>query len=665
MCGFAGIVGEGSASAVLLTSMADALQHRGPDGHGIWSDPAAGIGLAHRRLAIVDLSPMGHQPMLSSDARYVLSYNGEIYNHAAIRAELDAKSVVGWRGHSDTETLVEAIAAWGLRKTLEQVVGMFAFALWDRHERKLVLARDRFGEKPLYYGWVGGDFLFASELKALRRHSGFANDVDRRALRQLTARAYIPAPFSIYEGIFKLGPGEMLSADTRVCAHPMREPPGIDRPTPWLKIERYWSHRDVVLSGLDDPFASEGEAIEALEGSLRTSIAGQSVADVSVGAFLSGGIDSSTIVGLYQAHAPGRVRTFTIGFEEAAFDEAIHAKRVAAHYGTTHTERTVSVADAQAVIPLLPTLYDEPFADSSQIPTYLVSKLAREQVTVALSGDGGDELFGGYNRYVGTARAWDALGRLPRGMRSAIGGALTTVPPSLWNALATALPKGRRPSHFGSRVQKAFRTIRDVATFDELTATFLDEWHSDENPALGNCGLAHPAEFHLDLGDHVPNVTRMMHEDAISYLPGDILCKVDRAAMAVSLETRVPFLDHRVAAVAARIPAAMQIKGGVGKIILRRLLARIAPPALFERPKAGFAVPVGEWIRGPLRDWAEDLLEPSRLRSQGYFDAAKIERRWREHLSGRSDSTQAIWTILMFQSWLAAQEPPGSGPKIG
>lgn len=661
MCGFAGILGDGASSSGLLQAMATSIAHRGPDDEGIWADTGAGIGLASRRLAIVDLSPMGHQPMHSADGRFTISYNGEIYNHAAIRAELDARHAIAWRGHSDTETLVEAIATWGLAGALDRSVGMFALAVWDHRERQLTLARDRFGEKPLYYGWVGGDFVFASELKAIRLHPRFDNGIDRRALRLLAARAYVPAPFSIYERIFKLEPGCILTATAEIGQHPVLGPPSIETSNSWLTIERYWSYREQVIAGLADPISDETEALDRLEAAMSASIAGQAVADVSVGAFLSGGIDSSTVVGLYQAHSPGRVKTFTMGFEEAGFDEAVYAKQVAAHFGTQHTERYVSFTDAQAVIPALPAMYDEPFADSSQIPTYLVSRLAKEQVTVALSGDGGDELFGGYNRYLATARLWSALKHWPGPARTAFGGLFALMPPAAWNGLISALPAGRRPSHFGTRVQKLFRTVRDARTLNEVVDTFLDEWGA-HSPVLPPAALPREAALDTALPAGAPDVTRMMYSDAVAYLPDDILCKVDRAAMAVSLETRVPFLDHRVAELAARIPLSMKIRGGTGKLILRELLYRHAPPALFDRPKAGFAVPVGEWIKGPMRDWAESLLDPAMLRDQGYFDAGIVEARWRDHLRGERDSTQAIWTVLMFQAWKAqaeAQPPNG------
>jgi asparagine synthase (glutamine-hydrolysing) len=665
MCGLSGLIAARRAEPSVLRAMTDPIVHRGPDDAGIWIDPDGRVGLGHRRLAIVDLSPSGHQPMLSSDGRFVLAYNGEIYNHAALRRTVEeAGGGPGargqpWRGHSDTETLLEAIALWGLDAALERSVGMFALALWDQAERRLSLARDRFGEKPLYYGWAGGDFLFASELKAMRAHPGFDAEVDRGALAYLAARTYIPAPHSIYRRIFKLEPGCILEAGEDVARAPRDVAPAPDAPASGgLAVRRYWSYRAVVAAGLADPIASEAEALEQLEGALAESIRGQSVADVPVGAFLSGGIDSSTVVGLYQKHTPAQVRTFSIGFEEAGFNEAEYAKAVARHFGTDHHERYVTVAETRDVIPLLPAMYDEPFADSSQIPTHLVSRFAREQVTVALSGDGGDELFGGYNRYVGAARLWGQMKRLPAPLRAGLGKGFGQVPPAAWNGLVRLLP-GRRPPHFGTKVQKALRTMGAANDLGDVYDSFLDEWSGLPSPVLGADGRG---GFDLDPGRAAPDAVRMMYCDAVSYLPDDILCKVDRAAMAVSLETRVPFLDHRVAQVAARIPLAMKIGGGEGKRILRTLLYREAPRALFERPKAGFGIPVGQWMRGPLRDWAEALLDPARLAGEGFFDAAVVRGRWQRHLSGEQDATSALWAVLMFQAWLEESKTASHAP---
>jgi asparagine synthase (glutamine-hydrolysing) len=633
--------------------MAGTIAHRGPDDQGIWSDADAAIGFAHRRLSIVDLSPMGHQPMASNDGRFVICYNGEVYNHLALRARLDGERQTPWRGHSDTETLVECISAWGLGVTLARSVGMFALALWDRKTRQLSLARDRFGEKPLYYGWVGGDFAFASELKAIRQIPGFSNPIDRGALQVLAARAYIPAPLTIYQRLYKLEPGCVLVLEAEAWRRPLSQPPREEDSIPAITLERYWSYRQAMMDGLDAPLKDENEALEALEQAVGEAIAGQAVADVPVGAFLSGGIDSSTVVALYQKHSPGNVKTFTIGFEEAGFNEAVYAKEVAAYFGTEHHERYVTAREGQEVVPLLPAMYDEPFADSSQIPTHLVSALAREHVTVALSGDGGDELFGGYNRYLATSRLWSQLKRFPRPVRAAVGGAMALVPPAAWNSAAALLPAGRRPAFFGSKVQKVFRTMRSASDIEDVANTFLDEWAGKDSPVLPRAPLPREAAFDMDLGAGAPDVARLMYSDAVSYLPDDILCKVDRAGMAVSLESRIPFLDHRVAELAARIPLSMKIQGGTGKVILRRLLYRHAPQAMFDRPKAGFAIPVGEWIKGPLRPWAEELLSETRLRAEGYFDADLVHARWRSHLAGERDSTQALWTVLMFQAWSA------------
>jgi len=651
MCGLAGILTGRRIEPMLLLGMAETIAHRGPDDQGTWWNEDAGIGLAHRRLSILDLSPLGHQPMLSADSRFVLSYNGEIYNHAQLRAALDQERAIPWRGHSDTETLIECIAAWGIRETLRRSVGMFALALWDCRDRTLYLARDRFGEKPLYYGWVAGDFAFASELKAIRKHSRFDNPINRRALRYYAGRAYIPAPLSIYERIYKLEPGCILTV-AEGAWRSQSPPPVADAAAGPLRLERYWSYRQAVIDGFNDPIIDETEAMQLLEQALACAIQGQAAADVPVGAFLSGGIDSSTVVGLYQKYTPGTVKTFSIGFEEAGFNEAVHAKEVARHFGTDHNERYISYQQAQTIIPSLPKMYDEPFADASQIPTHLVSAFAREQVTVALSGDGADELFGGYNRYLATERLWAQLKRLPKPLRLAAGGSMALVPPAVWDGIAAVAAPNRGQAFFGTRVHKRFRTMRDAASFEDVAATFLDEWAGDESPVLPRSAAPADEAFDMDLGPNASHAARMMYSDAVSYLPDDVLCKVDRAAMAVSLETRIPFLDHRVAEIAARIPLPMKMGNGRGKLILRRLLYKHAPPQLFERPKAGFAVPVGDWIKGPLRPWAEDLLDARQLKLDGFFDPAIVQRRWRAHLTGQKESTQALWSVLMFQAWL-------------
>jgi asparagine synthase (glutamine-hydrolysing) len=655
MCGIAGILTSSSPSRELLQQMAGKLAHRGPDDEGIWLDPDAGIGLVNRRLAVIDLSPAGHQPILSSDGRFALTFNGEIYNHGDLRAELEGAGGApdgGWRGHSDTEVLVEAISLWGLQPTVERCVGQFAFALWDRREPRLSLVRDRFGEKPLYYGWAGGDFLFGSELKAIRIHPKFAGEIDRRALRLFAARTYIPAPLSIYRGISKLQPGCILELSSD--AEPPTEAPAPGYSSNGLSLTRYWSYRDVLRAGLDDPIKDEKYVIDELERLLARAVESQSLTDVPVGAFLSGGIDSSAIVALYQKYSAQPVRTFTIGFAEQAFNEADHARAAARHFGTEHHEQVVTAREAQDVIARLPQIYDEPFADSSQIPTYLVSRFARERVTVALSGDGGDELFGGYNRYFGTARLWSRLKRLPAPVRAAAVASGGLVPAAAWDGLGKAISGKDLPPYFGVKVRKSLRTVAAARDLEHLFTSFVDEWSDSGSPVSGalDDGLC---AFDLEVANDAPDASRMMYCDATSYLPDDILCKVDRASMAVGLEAHAPYLDHRVAAFAARIPIAMNIRRGGGKHMLKRLLFREAPPELFERPKAGFAIPVGEWIKGPLRDWAEDLLDASAMRAEGWLDAGLVQSRWRNHLSGKQDSTAALWAVLMFQAWLREQ----------
>ncbi|MFL6763753.1 MAG: asparagine synthase (glutamine-hydrolyzing) [Sphingomicrobium sp.] len=662
MCAIAGIFAAQRVASGTLERMIGALSHRGPDDEAIWVDPEARIGFGHRRLAIVDLSPAGRQPMHSADGRFVLTFNGEIYNHKELRIALERVGAVpggGWRGHSDTEVFLQGIATWGLDETLRQSAGMFAFGLWDRRERTLSLVRDRFGEKPLYYGWAGRDLLFASELKAFVQHPQFDHSIDRRALRLFAARTYIPAPLSIYQGVFKILPGCILTISSDAASTPLREPPR-EGTAGGISLRRFWSYRDVVRDGLSDPLENEAEAIEQLERTLATAIQGQSMADVPVGAFLSGGFDSSTVCALYQKYSSIPVRTFSIGFEEAGFNEAEDAKRVAAHLGTVHNEHYVTVREARDVIPLLPAMYDEPFADSSQIPTHLVSRFAREQVTVALTGDGGDELFAGYNRHFAAPRLWEHLRKVPQPLRAATGSPLSRIPSQFWSAAAGLIP-GRRQPHIGGKLRKAFRVAASASSFDDIYCSYLDEWSHQRSPVIG--GEDADMGFDLDVGEGASDAVRMMYCDAVSYLPDDILAKVDRASMAVSLETRVPFLDHRVAELAARIPLALKVRGGRGKHIIRQLLYREVPRELLDRPKAGFAVPVGEWIKGPLREWAEDLLDPSLIHAEGWLDAALVQGRWREHLSGRRDSTPALWALLMFQSWIRTHAERSSGDE--
>jgi asparagine synthase (glutamine-hydrolysing) len=655
MCGIVGFLGMGGRGEAALSEIAEAmsvcLSHRGPDDAGMWVDGSAGLGFGHRRLSILDLSPAGHQPMFSHSGRYVITFNGEIYNYLDIRRELELSgSAPQWRGHSDTEILLAAVTSWGVKATLERLTGMFALALWDRQERILYIARDRLGEKPLYYGWVNGTLLFASELKALRAHPLWKGVIDRGALTLFLRHGYVPSPYSMYEGIRKLTPGTFLS---------VRED-GSSEETP------YWSARDIAERGQTEPFeGDEGEAVDTLERLLSKAVAGQMVADVPLGAFLSGGVDSSTIVALMQAQSDRPVRTFTIGFREHGHNEAEYAKAVASHLNTEHTELYVTPAEARDTIPRLPELYDEPFSDASQIPTFLVAQLARRKVTVSLSGDGGDELFGGYNRHFIGRGLWDRLSWIPSGLRNVAGSAITRVSPADWNRLVTpflrAVPGQYRYADPGEKLHK-LALVLGARQPDEIYLGLTSQWKR-------------PADIVLNGSEPVTTLTngtrwavlsdftqRMMFLDLIGYLPDDILVKVDRAAMGVSLETRVPMLDHHVVEFAWRVPLSMKIRGGQGKWLLRQLLYRYVPRELIERPKSGFTVPIGAWLRGPLRDWAESLLTEARLRNEGFFDPIQIRNRWNEHLAGRRDWQESLWTVLMFQAWLQVEQGSARHP---
>lgn len=656
MCGITGLMSPAPIREAQLWAMTDRLAHRGPDDRGIWLDEEARVGLGHRRLSIVDPSPQGHQPMVSQCGRWVLSYNGEIYNHKALRRELDGLGARAWRGYPDSETLLEAIAQWGLKAALRKCVGMFALAVWDRRARVLQLARDRFGEKPLYYGWVGGDFAFGSELKAIRA-LGHALAVSRRALGRLVSLSYVPAPLSIFEHVYKLEPGCLLTLSEEVWRQRPDGPLRAGEAGAGPRLERYWSYRAVVEAGLADPVRDEREALAELEAALAEAVRGQAAADVPVGALFSGGIDSSTIVALHQQLGGRPLRTFTLGLDDPRYNEAGFARQVAAALGTEHHECIITGEEARAALPAMPLVWDEPFGDSSQIPTWLVSRFARAEVGVALTGDGGDELFGGYARYLRAPRLWGAARKVPRPLRAAAGAALSAVGPGVWDGLGRLLPAGRRPAQFGARTAKWLRILRAAGGLEHVYAAYLGAWHGEAGPVLG----AGEVDGGLDLGPDAADATRLMYADALAYLPDDILCKGDRAAMAWGLETRAPFLDHRVAALAARLPVGMKIRGGRGKYVLRELLFRHAPRALFERPKAGFAIPVGDWLRGPLQDWAEALLDERRLRSEGWFDPAPVRARWERSLKGSPDGSSGLWPILMFQAWLEAQSADGAG----
>lgn len=650
MCGLAGQLG-GAPGEVILRAMTDRIAHRGPDDSGLWIDGE--IGLAHRRLSIVDLSPAGHQPMHSPSGRYTLAYNGEIYNHRALRAELEGATLAppgGWRGTSDTEVLLAAIEGWGLDEALRRAVGMFAIALWDASERKLSLIVDRFGEKPLYFAIAKGALLFASELSALKQHPLFGREIEPEAISALLRRNYIPAPLSIYRNCWKLLPGSMLqiaAADLPQARERLSDPQSHgDKGSP---VRRYWDVQQRMATGAGREFADEHEALEALDAQFGVTLREQYAADVPVGAFLSGGVDSSAVVALLQHHAGITARTFTIGFSEAMYDEAPHARRVAEHLGTEHHEIRVTPADAMDVIPRLPDIYSEPFADSSQIPTFLVSRLARQHVTVALSGDAGDELFAGYNRYVWAQTVWPRMARVPFAVRRAIGAALLAPPNAFWRGLST-LPGALRVPVLDLKAQKIGRILRVSGSDDDVYAVLLDEWGRGRDPARVPGTFELVPELEPAVRD-LPLVRKMMVQDALTYLPGDILCKVDRAAMANSLETRAPLLDHRLAELTFRLPMPMLIRNGTSKWALRKLLYRHVPRELIERPKAGFGIPVGEWLRGPLREWAEDLLSPEALRSCGHLEVDPIRQRWTAHLAGHGDFISSLWAVLMLQAF--------------
>jgi asparagine synthase (glutamine-hydrolysing) len=646
MCGITGVwsFADFALSREALPRMTAAIAHRGPDDAGHWFDEAVGIALGHRRLSIVDLSPAGHQPMASASGRYQIIFNGEIYNHATLRRELEQGGhLFEWRGHSDTETLLAGIEVWGFEATLKRCIGMFAMALWDRETRSLQLARDRLGEKPLYYGWQGQHFFFASELSALKAHPAFKPVLNPQAIALMMRHNYIPSPYSIYQGIHKLTPGTTLSVSP---AH--RDA----APTP------YWRAYDAVANGLAEPFTgSPAEAVDALESLLMDAVGQQMMADVPLGAFLSGGVDSSAVVALMQAQSDRPVQTFTIGFNEAGYNEAEHAKAVAKHLGTQHNEWYVTPQDALDVIPKLPGMYSEPFSDSSQIPTFLVSQLARRQVTVSLSGDGGDELFGGYNRYTHTHKLWSTIAKLPIPLRKLAAAGITSLSPSQWNALAkpvmAVMPEKYKRPNVGGLAHKG-ASVLSFDSVDSIYHTAVSHW----NPAEVLINGFEPLTA-VTNPDSIPvcePIHRMMAMDTISYLPGDILCKVDRAAMAVSLESRVPLLDHRVVEFAWSLPLEMKLRDGVGKWPLREVLYRHVPKALIERPKMGFGVPIDEWLRGPLRDWAENLLDEQRLREQGIFKPEPVRMTWAEHLSGKANWQYYLWDVLMFQSWHQMQD---------
>ena len=631
MCGFAGFYSPRNSvknSTELLTIMADEIIHRGPDDGGVWHSEDEMVGFSHRRLAIVDLSPAGHQPMISSTERYVLAFNGEIYNHLDLRKQLEQEVDCCWRGYSDTETLLKGFDVWGIKATIIKTIGMFAMSIWDAKEESLTLLRDRLGEKPLYYGWQNDVLLFGSELSSIKQHPNFSAEIDRRALSLLIRQGYIPAPYSIYSGIEKLMPGTILVYNKDSCVP--------------QKIV-YWSANDVIQTGSDEPFSgTKDEIVDALALQLGDAVERQMMADVPLGAFLSGGVDSSTIVALMQSRSSKPVKTFSIGFYEEGYNEAEHAKAVAEHLGTDHTEYYATEGDALAVIPELANLYSEPFADSSQIPTFLVSKMAKEHVTVTLSGDGGDELFSGYSRYQNTLDMWNKISPLPFFARPAIASAIKAIPTSLWDKL----PIG---NDIGDQIHKGADAL-SCKDFEGFYANYLmAHTRSPETIVIDGSDPKYMKERLA--GIKLSNNEKMTLIDHHSYLPDDILCKVDRAAMGVSLETRVPLLDHTVVEFAAKVP--MEIKGfdNQAKWPLKQVLFKYVPRELIERPKKGFGIPLAKWLRGGLKNWASELLNEEKIKAQGFFFPEVVNTLWSEHQSGSRNWSYLLWNILMFQAW--------------
>ncbi|GAB2652128.1 asparagine synthase (glutamine-hydrolyzing) [Vibrio panuliri] len=643
MCGITGFVSFAPRHDVYLKktvlAMNDTLHHRGPDSDGHWLDPPNGLALGHRRLSIQDLSSAGRQPMVSDSGRYQMVFNGEIYNHLTLRKEL-AKG--NWRGHSDTETILACIEQWGLQPALARFTGMFALALWDSQLQRLFLARDRLGEKPIYYGLHNGSFMFASELKALKPHPDFSAQIDRDSLGLYMRHCNVPAPYCIYQNTWKLMPGMLLSVDSS------------------LNIEKvsYWSATDVIIQSRSDLFRGTAQqAVDELDQLLTQSVNRQIISDVPLGAFLSGGVDSTTIVALMQAHSSNPVKTFTIGFEDKAFNEAEHAKLVAKHLGTEHTELYVSSQDALNVIPSLHQIYDEPFADSSQIPTFLVSQMARQYVTVALSGDGGDELFSGYDRHSFSEQQWPTIRKLPLLARTPIAKGIKLLSPAQLDRLTSILPRSVGAKLSGDKLHKVANVISahdDKALYNNI----LSQWHDPTSLVLESSERS-TVWTENQLSDELSAPELMMALDMLSYLPDDILTKVDRAAMSVSLETRVPMLDHQLVEFAWRLPISIKLKDGVTKWPLRELLYRYVPKELIDRPKMGFSLPLDDWLRGPLKEWADSLLHPARLKDEGYLNEKLVSDIWLQHLSGKQNHTKKLWCVLMFQQWLENEQFDG------
>ena len=642
MCGIVGYWDKRGAEASVVERMAKRIQHRGPDDAGIWLSEEGDLALAHRRLSIIDLTPAGHQPMISPCGRFALVYNGEIYNHQDLRAVLESEGGhFDWRGHSDTETLLAALRHWGVEGALQRLNGMFAFALWDKVERCLLLARDRMGEKPLYYGCIGGVFLFGSELKSLTAHPDWQGAIDRNALTLYMRHNYVPAPWSIYKDIRKLPPAHFVVIQD--CGQVSSEP------------NCYWNLGQIAEHATVGTADSPELLTDELDTLLRDAVLRRMASDVPLGAFLSGGFDSTIVAALMQAQTEQPVKTFTIGFHEKDYNEAKHAKAVAKHLGTDHTELYVTPEETIGVIPRLPAIWDEPFSDSSQIPTLLVCELARKHVTVSLSGDGGDELFFGYQRYVQGSQVWGVLRLLPSPVRMALGSLMQAIPGAPLELLVKLLPKRFQIPHIVDRLPKLGEVVKE-RTGESYYHRLISHW---KNPAAVVLGGTEPRTI-LNSPEHLPKLPgleeRMMYLDSMTYLPDDILTKVDRASMAVSLEARVPLLDHRIVEFAWRVPTQLKYRDGKGKWLLREVLYRYVPRDLMDRPKMGFGVPIEHWLRGPLREWGEELLDEKRLREEAFFDPEPIRKMWDEHVNGKRRWHYYLWDVLMFQAWLEAKD---------
>lgn len=629
MCGIAGILSQAAIDQETVLAMGDSLSHRGPDDSGYWNDPNGGVALIHRRLSILDLSEHGHQPMTSPCDNYVIAFNGEIYNHIEIRKRLNYSS---WQSSSDTETLLVALAELGIEKTLNLLVGMFAFALWDKNKKELMLARDRFGEKPLYYGWQNNVFLFGSELKALKKHKEFDREVDNTSVMLYLENGYVPDQHSIFKGINKLKQGSWLkvSLKNKEC-------------NPIV----YWDLMTVAQHGQENLFiGDENSAAEKLEELLIRSVQRQQISDVPIGAFLSGGIDSSLIVALMQANSPTKVNTFSLGYEDTRYNEANYAKEVAAHLQTNHTEIYISPSDAMSVIPKLPEIYCEPFADTSQIPTYLISKLAAKNVKVAMSGDGGDELFGGYNHYSWVNKLWPSVSKVPMPLRSFASSAMMNIPAefyNLWRSSSRFIPSNRveKLSRFikSKSMVEAYHSIVSKQSFSRNILS------SDTKRGI----LLQQQNFDVSMLNN--QIHQMMYLDSVNFLTNDVLVKLDRAAMSVGLETRVPLLDPDVVNFAWSLPSSMKIKDGDKKWLLKKILYKHVPKNLIDRPKMGFGIPLDEWLLGPLSEWAEHLLDKQQIHASGVFDEAQVSKLWNEHKKRKYNRANELWSILMFQSW--------------